>query len=102
MELYKKERIKNMAKETTIARESKANPINGVRSGRNLDWFDMISPDDTSRKREIRQRMAEIREEMRPREEMARRAGGASPNYPEEYWKLQRELWKLNGIPGVR
>jgi len=90
-----------MAKETTIARESKANPINGVRSGRTLDWFDMISPDDTSRKREIRQRMAEIREEMRPREEMARRAGGASPNYPEEYWKLQRELWKLNGIPGV-
>ena len=91
-----------MAKEATVAREGSVNPINAVRGSRNQDWFDMISPDDTSRKREIRQRMAEIREEMRPREEMARRAGGVSPNYPEEYWKLQRELWKLNGLPGVR
>lgn len=91
-----------MAAETTIAREGRVNPVNAVRGSQNQDWFDMISLEDTSRKREIRQRMAEIREEMRPREEMARRVGGASPNYPEEYWKLQRELWKLNGIPGVR
>ena len=91
-----------MASEVFNARESGVNPINAVRGSRNQDWFDMISPDDTSRKRKIRHRMAEIREEMRPREEMARRAGGASPSYPEEYWRLQRELWKLNGIPGVR
>lgn len=88
--------------EINVAREGSVNPINAVRGSRNQDLFDMISSDDTSRKREIRQRMDEIREEMRPREEMARRVGGASPNYPEEYWKLQRELWKLNGILGVR
>ena len=91
-----------MAKETTIAREGRVNPINAVRGNRNQDWFDMISPDDTKRKREIRQRMDAIREEMRPREEMARRAGGQSPKYPDEYWRLQRELWKLNGIIGVK
>ena len=84
-----------MAKESTIARESKANPLNAVSSRRRLDYFDMLTT-DSKRRREIRQRMDELSAERKRK--LASAPPGANVNYSYEFWKLQRELWTLNGV----
>lgn len=76
------------------------NFINNVRNSRNLDLFDMLST-DCSHRQAIRQRMKVLRQERAERQHSAPPGYANDVSYPEEYWCLQRELMRLNGILGV-